>query len=58
MSKTLNITELAEHLGVTRQTVHKWLKDNRIPIDPIPGLKPPKWRLRDIEEWLGSETEA
>lgn len=58
MTKTINITEFAERLGVTRQTVHNWLKNNNIPIEPIPGLKPPKWRDAEIEEWLGREEKA
>lgn len=52
MTKIVNITGLAQRLGVTRQTVHNMLKKNKIPIEPIYGLKPLKWRAEDIENWL------
>lgn len=57
MTKTVNITGLAQRLGVTRQTIHNMLKQNRIPIEPIMGLKPVKWRAEDIENWLNPKTE-
>lgn len=55
MPKILNITQLANRLGVTRQTVHNMLNEDRIPVDPIPGLKPLKWRENEIDTWLNPE---
>lgn len=57
MSKSpqiLNVQQLAERLGVTRRTVHNWLRSGNLPIPNIVGMKPPKWRVVDVEEFLNA----
>lgn len=52
MSELINIKQLAERLGVTRQTIHNMLRDDRLPVAPIVGLRPRKWRSSDVEAWI------
>lgn len=37
MEKLFNVTEASEFLGVTRKTVHLWLKQNKIKYTVSPG---------------------
>jgi excisionase family DNA binding protein len=49
----INITEACEHLGVSRPTIYRWIKD------PVMNFPPPVkiglragWRKSDIDHWL------
>ena len=42
-AKTLTISQLAARLGVSRQTVYNMLIAGRLPVEPIPGLRPRRW---------------
>lgn len=52
MTQLLKIKDVAQRLGVTRQTMHNMLNENRFPVAPIPGTKPRRWRSGDIEAYL------
>ena len=52
LPQILNVQQLAERLGVTRRTVHNWLRAGNLPIPNIVGMKPPKWRASDVEQFL------
>jgi excisionase family DNA binding protein len=59
MKKPLRIKDLAEELGVTRQTIHNMLRDGRLPVNPIPGTKPRLFPRDQFEMWLtASKNEA
>jgi len=58
MKKTINITDLAQRLGVTRQTIHNMLKEDRIPLKQIKGFKTPRWTAADVEKWITSDEKA
>lgn len=51
----LKIKDLAERLGVTRQTIHNMLRSGRLPVLPIEGMKPPRWRASDVDAWLSTD---
>jgi predicted DNA-binding transcriptional regulator AlpA len=48
----LNISQLAERLGVHRVTIHNWLRDDRLPIKPVAGSTPPRWLAADVKSFL------
>lgn len=56
--KLLNIKQLAEKLVVGRTTIHYWLKHDRCPVAPVVGMKPPKWRVSDVDAFLTARGEA
>ena len=58
MNETLTQTQLAEKLGVTRQTVHNMIKNNRLPFKPIEGFKPLRFRLKEVNAYLNSNVEG
>lgn len=51
--KWLNIAELAEYLGVNKDTIRNWIKnDTGIPAHKIGRQW--KFKLTDIDEWVKS----
>jgi len=44
-------TQLAERYGVTRQTIWRWVREERFPppVRLAPGTV--RWRLGDVEAW-------
>lgn len=55
MKKTINITELAEYIGIKRRTLYIMIKDGRFPVDPIKGTHPRRWNTETIDEWMVSK---
>ena len=43
--------ELVETLGVTRQTIHRWVKDGKFPA-PNHINRSTFWLRDDVEKWL------
>lgn len=51
--KWLNIAEVAEYLGVNKDTIRNWLKnDSGIPAHKIGRQW--KFKLTDLDEWIKS----
>lgn len=48
----LSTKEIAEHMGVTVQTVRKWIKLEKIPCHRIGKLW--KFRVSDVDDWVKS----
>jgi excisionase family DNA binding protein len=54
--KTLyNLKDVAEKLGLSRQTVYNQLKNNTFPLPPVPGLTPRRWRASDVDKFVAGE---
>ena len=53
--KTLTLTELAEYIGVARSTLYIMIQDGRFPVQPIKGLKPKRWSVEKVNEWIESK---
>ena len=49
--KTLTLTQLYPYLGFKRRTFYNMLKDGRFPVTPIPGTKPRRWNVDDVDAW-------
>lgn len=49
--KTLNLTELAEYIGITRRALYMLIKDGRFPVAPIKGSNPRRWNVEDVDNW-------
>jgi prophage regulatory protein len=46
--------QVAERVGVARETIWRWLNNYGFPRPYKPGPNMTRWRLSDIEEWEGS----
>lgn len=44
--------EIAEHLGVTKDTIHKWIKTETIPCSRAGKLW--KFKKSEVDEWVKS----
>ena len=57
MQKLLNLTQLAELLGRSAETLKKDLRRNPAAVPPrvvIPGTRLLRWRGCDVQEWLAA----
>lgn len=54
--KTLNLTEVARYIGVTKRTLYTMIENGRFPVQPIKGTDPRRWNVEDVDNWrLGSK---
>lgn len=51
--KTLNLTQLAEYLGIKKRTLYNMIEDGRFPVPPIKGTDPRRWNIEDVDAWRG-----
>jgi excisionase family DNA binding protein len=42
--------EIAEHLGITKDTLHRWIKNKGIPCHRVGRLW--KFKISEIDEWI------
>jgi len=55
MKKILNLTEVAEHLGIPKRTLYDMITDRRFPVEPIKGTQPRRWNIDAIEAWRAGQ---
>jgi excisionase family DNA binding protein len=46
----LSVNEIAEHLGVSKETVYRWLEKNKIPAHRVGKLW--KFKATEVDEWI------
>jgi excisionase family DNA binding protein len=53
----LSVDEIAEHLGVKKDTIYKWVRTTDIPFHKVGRLL--KFRVNEIDQWVvaGSASE-
>lgn len=54
--KWSSLEEVAEHIGVNKDTVRNWIKKDAIPAHKIGKLW--KFKLSEIDEWIKSGKSA
>lgn len=54
--KWSSLEEVADYLGVTKDTVRNWIKKEKIPAQKIGRLW--KFKLSEIDEWVKSGKSA
>ena len=55
----LSVEEIANHLGVSKETIHRWLAKSKIPAHRVGKLW--KFKTTEIDEWVtdgGAEVPA
>lgn len=57
--KLLTPTEMAEQLGVTRQTIYRWANENNLPYHEIGPAKRKRFKESEVKKWYegGHNTE-
>lgn len=48
----LSVEEIAEHLGIKRDTVYKWVKNKNMPSHKVGRLL--KFQAREVDDWVKS----
>jgi excisionase family DNA binding protein len=46
----LSVLEIAEHLGISKETVYRWLEKGKIPSHKVG--KQWKFRASEVDEWV------
>jgi excisionase family DNA binding protein len=49
----MSVTEIAEHLGVSKETVYRWLEKEKIPAHRVGKLW--KFKASEIDEWVTND---
>lgn len=51
----LSLEEIAEHLGVSRDTIYRWIAKKRMPAHRVGKLW--KFKISEVDEWvMGGES--
>ena len=48
----LSVVEIAEHLGISKETVYRWLDKGKIPSSKVG--KQWKFKISEVDEWVKS----
>ncbi len=52
VTRWLSVDEVAEHLGVRRATIYKWITRKKMPAHKVGRLW--KFRLNEVDDWVVS----
>lgn len=52
----LSVDEIAEHLGVSKDTIRKWIRKESIPYHKVGKLY--KFKISEVDEWVDSGKSA
>lgn len=52
LEKYVGTKEISEYLDITKDTLHKWIKNNSIPCHRIGKLW--KFKISEVEKWVNS----
>lgn len=47
--------ETAEKLTLDPKTLRKYVREGVCPVPPVPGVKPPKWRVADVDAYVAGQ---
>lgn len=50
IEKWVNLEDIADHLGVSKDTVRTWIKDGKIPV--YRAGKRYKFKISEVDEWV------
>ena len=52
-NRWLSVDEICIHLGVKRDTIYKWIKDNNMPAHKVGRFW--KFQISEVDEWVRSK---
>ena len=50
MERWLSVEEIAHHLGVSKETIYRWLEREKIPANRIGRLW--KFKATEVDQWI------
>ncbi|MFC1764903.1 helix-turn-helix domain-containing protein [Planctomycetota bacterium] len=50
MDRWLSVDEIAEYLGIKRDTVYKWISQDRMPAHKVGRLW--KFKAKEVDQWV------
>jgi len=50
LERWVSVEEISKHLGVTKDTVYRWIENRRLPAHKIGRLW--KFKLTDVDNWV------
>ncbi len=50
--KWLSVEQIADHLGVSKETIYRWLEKKKIPANRVGRLW--KFKASEVDEWIRS----
>ena len=53
--KYLTLSEVAEMLGVTRQTIYRWINENGLPCHEVGPAKRKRFKELEVKAWYEGE---
>jgi len=56
IEKWVGLSEIAEHLGVSKDTIRNWIKKENIPFHKVGKLY--KFRISEVDKWVESGESA
>jgi len=56
IERWVGLSEIAEHLGVSKDTIRNWIKRENIPFHKIGKLY--KFRISEVDKWVESGASA
>jgi len=56
IEKWVGLSEIAEHLGVSKDTIRNWIKRENIPFHKVGKLY--KFRISEVDKWVESGESA
>ena len=49
-ARWLSVVEIAEHLGVKKDTIYKWVRTTDIPFHKVGRLV--KFQIKEVDQWV------
>lgn len=50
--KWLSVEEIAQHLGISKETIYRWLEKTKIPAHRVGKLW--KFQISEVDDWVKS----
>lgn len=50
VERWLSVTEIAEHLGIKKDTIYKWVRTTGIPCHKVGRLL--KFQVKEVDKWV------
>lgn len=57
--ETLNISQVADRIGISRRTLNRMIADGRFAVKPVERTRhlPRIWHVSDVDSWIAGKHE-
>ena len=53
IDRLLRLADVEDRVGIRRSAIYRWMNDGRFPKPLRVSPRAVRWRLSDIEDWIG-----